>query len=132
MSDELKFVFRSSFRIWVNLFFLLFSFIIVRCWCSNMMSITQLHLLNVNTWIFQLIDELCFFSQKSFNTTSWMIIFIKSKINSSWCCWITTDNDIVFRFILFTNFSSMTNASNAFLLFNRVKNFFLLAKTVDT
>ena len=114
----------------IRFFILYFSSDIVRCRCSDKMSITQLPILNVDICVFQFFNGLYFFSLKSLDTISWMIVFIKSKINSSWCCWITTDNNIVSWFILFTNSSLMTYASNVFLFFERVKIFFSSLKSL--
>ena len=77
---------------------------------------------------------MCFFNQNIFKTTSCVIIRIISKINFSWCCRITSDNDIIFVFIrsflLDNEFSSMIIKSYV-SFFLRIKKFILSIKFCD-
>ena len=113
---------------------LCFSFVIELCRCASWIAFTQMHLSNLNIFLFQSIFELCFFNQNIFKTTSYMIIHTISKINFSWCCRITSDNDIVFvftrSFLLSNEFSSMIIKSYASFFF-RVEKLILSIKFYD-
>ena len=104
-----------------------FLFIIKFCWYAKTMSIMYWHFLNINILFFQFTSRLCFFNQNNFNTISWIIISITSKIFFSWYYWIAIDNDFVFKFIILFFLNNVLSfiVTNEYLsFFDRVNNFF--------